>query len=314
MMAKQSRSASGRGKPPAIGKRQGLPWLAIGAVSVVLALAVTIGVIVFTTVSYRPSASNRDPSVNISGVYHNADKYRSALHVRSDQRVDYDMYPPVGGPHDGFWAACDGVVYSKPVRDENMVHTLEHGAVWIAYNPNTIATGDLALLTGGLGNDTYRWSKGDGNDRLIELGGNDTIEFTDVNPDEVSIGKTWWGDMQITVKSTGETITVTLGLSSLTSAGWIEQIRFADGTVWDHAQMARRSTLVKSADVAPLAAQPLLDQPPLWQAVSTSGDVNQLVQAMAAFSPETAASGMAGASPLLDRPAQRNALLTSEFA
>ena len=170
------------------------------------------------------------------------------------------------------------------------------------------------VLTGGLGNDTYRWSKGDGNDRLIELGGNDTIEFTDVNPDEVSIGKTWWGDMQITVKSTGETITVTLGLSSLTSAGWIEQIRFADGTVWDHAQMARRSTLVKSADVAPLAAQPLLDQPPLWQAVSTSGDVNQLVQAMAAFSPETAASGMAGASPLLDRPAQRNALLTSEFA
>ncbi len=36
------------------------------------------------------------------------------------------------------WATCNGVVYTKAVRIENMVHTLEHGAVWIAYNPDTI--------------------------------------------------------------------------------------------------------------------------------------------------------------------------------
>ena len=147
-MAKPRRPAPRRAKAPAIRARQGPPWLAIGAVTVVLALAATIGVIVFTTVSYTPSATNHDPSVTIDGVYHDAAKYRQALHVQSDQRVDYDMYPPVGGPHDGFWPACNGVVYPKPVRDENMVHTLEHGAVWIAYNPKTIAAGDLAVLTG----------------------------------------------------------------------------------------------------------------------------------------------------------------------
>lgn len=144
-----------RGKAPVISKRQGLPWMTIGAVVVVLALAVGIGWVVFSKASdnraldaYVPSADNKDPSTNIDGIYANATKYKQALHVQSTQRVDYDMYPPVGGPHDGFWAACNGVVYTKPVRDENMVHTLEHGAVWIAYNPDTIKAGDLDILTG----------------------------------------------------------------------------------------------------------------------------------------------------------------------
>lgn len=144
-----------RGKAPVISKRQGLPWITIGAVVLVLALAVGIGWVVFSKASdnrtldaYVPSADNKDPSTTISGIYADTAKYKTALHVQSTQRVDYDMYPPVGGPHDGFWAACNGVVYTKPVRDENMVHTLEHGAVWIAYNPNTVAAGDLDVLKG----------------------------------------------------------------------------------------------------------------------------------------------------------------------
>jgi hypothetical protein len=152
-MASGKSSKKNRGKPPVITRRRGVPWLAIGSIAVVLVLAGVIGFVVLSKAAdnralgaFAPTADNQDPSVDITGVYHNTDKYKSALHVTSDQRVDYDRYPPVGGPHDGFWAACNGVVYPVAMRDENMVHTLEHGAVWIAYNPKTIASGDLDIL------------------------------------------------------------------------------------------------------------------------------------------------------------------------
>ncbi|GAB3765662.1 hypothetical protein FB382_002058 [Nocardioides ginsengisegetis] len=62
-------------------------------------------------------------------------------HVEGD--VDYDQTPPVGGPHDPVWLDCG--VYDAPVRDENAVHDLEHGAVWISYSPD-LSADDVAKL------------------------------------------------------------------------------------------------------------------------------------------------------------------------
>jgi hypothetical protein len=50
------------------------------------------------------------------------------------EAVDYPMSPPVGGDHDQAWVNCDKQVYTKTVPNENAVHALEHGAVWITYN------------------------------------------------------------------------------------------------------------------------------------------------------------------------------------
>ena len=52
----------------------------------------------------------------------------------TEGNVDYEQTPPAGGPHNPVWQNCG--FYEKPVRDENAVHSLEHGAVWIAYEPN----------------------------------------------------------------------------------------------------------------------------------------------------------------------------------
>jgi len=51
-----------------------------------------------------------------------------------DEPVNYSQTPPVGGLHDPAWQNCG--FYSKPVRNENAVHSLEQGAVWITYRPN----------------------------------------------------------------------------------------------------------------------------------------------------------------------------------
>ncbi len=57
--------------------------------------------------------------------------------------VHYDRNPPAGGNHNGVWLNCG--VYTKPVPNENAVHSLEHGAVWITYRPN-LSRVDVGLL------------------------------------------------------------------------------------------------------------------------------------------------------------------------
>ncbi|MCC9310974.1 DUF3105 domain-containing protein [Kitasatospora sp. RB6PN24] len=48
--------------------------------------------------------------------------------------VQYPQTPPVGGDHNPVWTPCMGNVYDQPVHNENAVHSLEHGAVWVTYN------------------------------------------------------------------------------------------------------------------------------------------------------------------------------------
>ncbi|MES4901712.1 MULTISPECIES: DUF3105 domain-containing protein [unclassified Streptomyces] len=59
--------------------------------------------------------------------------------------VSYPMTPPAGGDHDPAWQNCDGDVYSSQIRDENAVHALEHGAVWVTYNDKA-ARADVTAL------------------------------------------------------------------------------------------------------------------------------------------------------------------------
>jgi len=66
----------------------------------------------------------------IDGVTEYADLGRD--HV--GETVRYDQTPPVGGPHSPVWQNCG--VYTESIANENGVHTLEHGAVWITYQPD----------------------------------------------------------------------------------------------------------------------------------------------------------------------------------
>ncbi len=48
--------------------------------------------------------------------------------------VTYEQSPPVGGDHNPVWQNAG--FYEDPVQNENAVHTMEHGAVWITYEPD----------------------------------------------------------------------------------------------------------------------------------------------------------------------------------
>lgn len=50
-----------------------------------------------------------------------------------DGTVNYPQNPPAGGEHAPQWLTCG--IYTVPVANENAVHSLEHGAVWITYRP-----------------------------------------------------------------------------------------------------------------------------------------------------------------------------------
>jgi hypothetical protein len=93
--------------------------------------------------AFEPSDENKDPAKDIEGVV--ITKYEPG-HAKPGQRVAYDKAPPYGGMHDSYWADCSGTVYTKAVRNENMVHSLEHGAVWIAYDPARVRDDALRAL------------------------------------------------------------------------------------------------------------------------------------------------------------------------
>ncbi|MBD1320835.1 DUF3105 domain-containing protein [Gordonia hankookensis] len=152
------RSGKRPGSVPSASGRQ-IDWFVVGAIVLVIALIAGLlgyllpkflddreanGLRPQTVTGFVPSAQDPDPSTRIPGV--TKIYYRAAQHVRADQRVAYDQSPPFGGPHDEVWATCTGIVYPNPLRSENAVHALEHGAVWITYNPDTISAADRDTL------------------------------------------------------------------------------------------------------------------------------------------------------------------------
>jgi hypothetical protein len=86
----------------------------------VLVVLLIVGVIVWVVRS-QPS--------EISGVV----TYSNVRQGHVTGKVTYPQNPPVGGQHNAVWQNCG--IYSAPLANENAVHSMEHGAVWITYQP-----------------------------------------------------------------------------------------------------------------------------------------------------------------------------------
>src|SRR3954451_9382453 len=147
--ARKSREATAQ-KAAALRREQALKErsrkiaLISGAVVIILAIGGGITAVVLKESNKKDSTASAD----LSGVK----TYTGLTQNHVTTKVTYKQTPPVGGDHNPVWLNCG--IYTSPVANENAVHDLEHGAVWITYQP-TLAKADIAKLTSVAKGQTY---------------------------------------------------------------------------------------------------------------------------------------------------------------
>jgi hypothetical protein len=98
-------------------------WIVVG----LIVLAFIAGFVALVVIDSRQRAGSEPPE----GV----EKFDvGAAGKHTQEPVDYEQSPPVGGEHNPVWQ--NQGFYEEPIRNENAVHDLEHGAVWITYSPD----------------------------------------------------------------------------------------------------------------------------------------------------------------------------------
>ena len=107
-----------------------------------VAVGVAIVALIVTTVVLTPQPANYSAGgtgAEIEGVetFENTSE-----HVET--AVDYPQTPPAGGEHNPAWLNCG--IYEEPVPNENAVHSMEHGAVWVTYDADALSDDELSTL------------------------------------------------------------------------------------------------------------------------------------------------------------------------
>jgi hypothetical protein len=107
-------------------ERQRRNWLLIRVISGVVIVAILAGVGWWGFRQWEEFQVSQDVEE-----YFGVEDY-AANHVEGE--VLYEQIPPVGGPHNSIWQNCG--FYTEPIYNWHGVHSLEHGAVWITYDPD----------------------------------------------------------------------------------------------------------------------------------------------------------------------------------
>jgi len=123
--------------------------LIIGAGSAVAVLLV--GGAVWAGVASTGSTA-KAPTAGSSAAIPGLQTYTGLARDHVTGTVSYPQTPPVGGKHSAVWQNCG--IYTSPVANETAVHSLEHGAMWITYQPSLPAA-QLAAIKADVAGQKY---------------------------------------------------------------------------------------------------------------------------------------------------------------
>ena len=143
------------------------------AVVALLAICGSVGVAGFLLYRAADEASDTAKPVAdqpITGLidYRKTDPASLTRNHKTGQ-IPYKVSPPAGGDHNGTWQNCEGDVYDAEIPDEQAVHSLEHGAVWVTYRPDLPKDQVDALAAKVRGKDFSLMSPYPGLDKPISL-------------------------------------------------------------------------------------------------------------------------------------------------
>lgn len=110
----------------------GLPRTVATILGIALAGALLVGGTGLAAV--QPVLQRQGPGVAADGSIDGLQTFDDLTNMHVDRPVDYDPFPPVGGDHLSAWQNCG--FYDAPIITEAGVHSLEHGAVWVTYDPD----------------------------------------------------------------------------------------------------------------------------------------------------------------------------------
>jgi hypothetical protein len=161
-----AKSAANGKRPPGkpgrsiVNQRQ-TPWGLVITTIVIVVFA--IGIVSYAVLHKSSHSASAGSTADAPGVVNTSDPYSqpelpaaAAIqgvtytvepnHTHVEGNLKYDHSPPIGGNHSQYWADCTGTVYPNAIANENAVHMLEHGAVWITYKPG-LAADQVATLS-----------------------------------------------------------------------------------------------------------------------------------------------------------------------
>lgn len=118
-------------------RRSRLTWWIVGSTAALVVIGLVAASIIFAPKPATYDAGGTGAEIEGVETFTNETK-----HVEGT--VDYPQNPPAGGPHNQYWLNCG--VYDQPQQNENAVHSLEHGAIWVTYDAARVSGDEFATL------------------------------------------------------------------------------------------------------------------------------------------------------------------------